>query len=238
MDRQGRVTLINEAAQRLLGWCEEDLMGTRLHDRLHACHPDEVCDLRVASWADTEHFGGEYLFHRGDTDLQTPKEQCARVSYMTAPLIVDGRVEGAVLVFHPVPAHIGSGGRGEDRSPRASLAHVTALVLANAPGPDEALGELLPALCEADGWDIATYWTLDLRRQMLRWHAGWHRSGIEMGRFDSMCRQISFERGVDFPGRAWQEGKTVWVHDLRTEADVLRLLVHCAMGCDRGSASR
>lgn len=37
VDREGRLTYMNPAAERRLGWREEELRGLRVHDHIHAC---------------------------------------------------------------------------------------------------------------------------------------------------------------------------------------------------------
>ena len=40
VDLEGRATLINEAAARLFGWTQAELLGSRIHDVIHSRRPD------------------------------------------------------------------------------------------------------------------------------------------------------------------------------------------------------
>ena len=40
LDVEGRVTLVNEAAERMLGWTERELLGELMHEKTHALTAD------------------------------------------------------------------------------------------------------------------------------------------------------------------------------------------------------
>ena len=40
LDSEGRLTYMNPAAERLLGWKAEELLGRPIHDHIHYVHPD------------------------------------------------------------------------------------------------------------------------------------------------------------------------------------------------------
>src|SRR5947209_2305413 len=98
VDVRGRFTLLNPAAQRLLGWDEHELLGRDLHTVVHRCeHKDRPvgCPLHEAAH-------GRALFHRGEDVLRRKDGTTAPVSYVASPLAVDGQVAGTVFVFHDV----------------------------------------------------------------------------------------------------------------------------------------
>jgi PAS domain S-box-containing protein len=98
LDSAGRVTLMNEAAEEMLGWRLKDLRGRVLHDLVHYRRPDgspqpasastilQTLELRATIRAEDEIF-----MRRDGTELPT--------SYTAAPLVTSEGLEGCVIVF-------------------------------------------------------------------------------------------------------------------------------------------
>ncbi len=100
-DLEERVTLINPAAERIFGWSQEELKGRNLHDAIHNRHPDghpypaAECPLsRVYARGET-FVGHEDVFFRRDGSP-------VQVACSNAPLMIEGRIAGAVLVAHDI----------------------------------------------------------------------------------------------------------------------------------------
>ncbi len=98
LDSAGRVTLMNEAAEEMLGWTLSGLRGRVLHDLVHYRRPDgspqpaaastilQTLELRATIRAEDEIF-----MRRDGTELPT--------SYTAAPLVTTQGLEGCVIVF-------------------------------------------------------------------------------------------------------------------------------------------
>jgi PAS domain S-box-containing protein len=98
LDSAGRVTLMNEAAEEMLGWRLKDLRGRVMHDLVHYRRPDgspqpaaastilQTLELRATIRAEDEIF-----MRRDGTELPT--------SYTAAPLVTSEGLEGCVIVF-------------------------------------------------------------------------------------------------------------------------------------------
>lgn len=98
LDSAGCVTLMNEAAEDMLGWRLKDLRGRVLHDLVHYRRPDgspqpasastilQTLELRATIRAEDEIF-----MRRDGTELPT--------SYTAAPLVTSEGLEGCVIVF-------------------------------------------------------------------------------------------------------------------------------------------
>ncbi|WP_158600827.1 PAS domain S-box protein [Teichococcus wenyumeiae] len=101
MDPEGRITFANPAAEQMFGWQRGELMGRALHDLLHHHHEDgqpysaSECPLVRALSSGEVLRGHEDVFFRktGDT---------VDVACSNAPILVEGRVTGAVLVVHDI----------------------------------------------------------------------------------------------------------------------------------------
>ncbi|MBD0273591.1 MAG: PAS domain S-box protein, partial [Acetobacteraceae bacterium] len=102
MDAEGRVTFMNPAAERMLAWPREELLGRALHDAVHHHRPDGSpypaadCPLvQVFSTGRVLQAHEDTFFRRDGAALQ--------VACSNAPVVAkDGRVTGAVLVVHDI----------------------------------------------------------------------------------------------------------------------------------------
>jgi PAS domain S-box-containing protein len=100
-DAQGRVTLMNPAAERIFGWSRKELTGQMLHDAIHDRHPDgspypaSECPLRRV------YVTGEILLRHEDVFFRKDGSQ-VQVACSNAPLMIEGRIAGSVLVAHDI----------------------------------------------------------------------------------------------------------------------------------------
>lgn len=100
-DGVGRVTFLNEAAQQLLGWSGQDLLGAVLHDALHlrgegAPPHDDDCPIVAALQGETTVDVADEFPRSDGTWLP--------VSYTAAPIRRDGDVVGIVLTVRDATA--------------------------------------------------------------------------------------------------------------------------------------
>jgi diguanylate cyclase (GGDEF)-like protein/PAS domain S-box-containing protein len=99
IDRQGRITDVNPESERLLGWSREEMLGRGSHELFHN-HPDhsvpeEECPMRAVASSGVTFRSEDEVFERSDGSA-------IHVGASSAPLIVDGTVEGAVIVFRDI----------------------------------------------------------------------------------------------------------------------------------------
>ena len=98
LDGEGRLTFMNVAASRLLGWSEAELAGKSMHDAIHFQHADgsphaeRDCELlKVRTEGRSVHMTHEAFSRKDGTILP--------VAYSAAPLMAGARVSGVVVVF-------------------------------------------------------------------------------------------------------------------------------------------
>jgi PAS domain S-box-containing protein len=96
LDRDGKITFANPAAERMLGLREPDLLGRPLGELLHARAgegPQAEDPLpEVLRFASTVHRDGGAISRADGSSLA--------VSHTCSPIVTGGEVVGAVLVFH------------------------------------------------------------------------------------------------------------------------------------------
>jgi PAS domain S-box-containing protein len=98
VDLDGKVAFINPAANRMLGYESDDLIGQAVHQKIHHSHadgsgyPKEECPMYRSHVDGTaHHVTDEVLWHKDGTPFP--------VEYTSMPIKKDGRVVGAVVTF-------------------------------------------------------------------------------------------------------------------------------------------
>ena len=92
---------MNPAAERIFGWSRQELTGRKLHDAIHDRYPDgrpypasECLLSRVCAT-------GETLLRHEDVFFRKDGSQVP-VACSNAPLMIEGRIAGSVLVAHDI----------------------------------------------------------------------------------------------------------------------------------------
>lgn len=101
IDINGLGTFVNDAAVRILGWTNEDIIGRQLHDIHHHSHldgspyPSEDCPIYHALVDGKVHTGDDEVFwHMNGKAIP--------VEYTSTPILKASKVVGAVVVFRDI----------------------------------------------------------------------------------------------------------------------------------------
>ena len=101
LDLEGRVTFMNPAAERILGWTAEELRGGLIHEATHFQRADGTPVPAAACPLHPVLRGGGAL--RADDDVFTDRNgRIFPVEYTAAPILLHGQVAGTVLTFHDI----------------------------------------------------------------------------------------------------------------------------------------
>jgi PAS domain S-box-containing protein len=98
VDLDGKVAFINPAANRMLGYGPDELIGQEVHEKIHHSHadgssyPKEACPMYLSHFDGTDHHVTDEVLWRKDG---TPFP----VEYTSMPIKKDDRVVGAVITF-------------------------------------------------------------------------------------------------------------------------------------------
>jgi diguanylate cyclase (GGDEF)-like protein/PAS domain S-box-containing protein len=101
VDVRGQTTFVNPAALRMLGFAEEEMLGRSVHALIHHSHKDgsnypvEDCPMYASYTKATEHRVTEEVLWRKNGGSFP-------VEYFSTPIIRDGKVMGAVVVFEDI----------------------------------------------------------------------------------------------------------------------------------------
>lgn len=105
VDAEGRATFVNPAAERMLGWQAEELMGRVMHRVVHHSHEDgslyalKDCPIYAAFRDATVHRVDEDWFWRKDGS-RFP------VEYTSTPILDNGHPIGAVVAFRDISTRL------------------------------------------------------------------------------------------------------------------------------------
>ncbi len=101
VDTEGRTTFANPAAERMLGWSRDDLIGRTVHHMIHHSHADgrhypvEDCPIYNAfRFAKVNRVEDEVFWRKDGRPI--------RVEYTSTPILDQGQVQGAVIVFRDI----------------------------------------------------------------------------------------------------------------------------------------
>jgi PAS domain S-box-containing protein len=166
LDRQGRLTFMNPAAQAMLGWTEEELLGKSMHEAIHfqrrdgtsvpasECHLVEV--LRT----------GERFHNTGDS-FTRKDGSIFSVEFVSSPFRVDGQVAGAVVAFQDIADRKKTEAELLERAHLAVFGAAVGAALTKAENLPSALGQCAEAMVRLLGAAMASIWTLAEREQVL-----------------------------------------------------------------------
>ena len=102
--------------------------------------------------------------------------------------------------------------------------HGVVLALAQASSVDRALAGALEAIGRELGWEVAAFWSADRAAEVLRCEQAWHADGDGLAHFADASRGLELAGGAGLPGRAWGEGRAIWLDNLQRERELPRLL--------------
>jgi len=101
LSSQGICTFINPAAEKILGYGHEELVGKKAHPIIHHSHEDgrqypvEECPMCICSQTGLKKtIDNEVLWHKSGQSIY--------VEYSTAPIINNGVIDGAVINFRDI----------------------------------------------------------------------------------------------------------------------------------------
>ncbi len=90
---------------------------------------------------------------------------------------------------------------------------VSQIVGENASGESAGM-RILEALCISQGWDVAIEWVVGADQKQLEFGTAWGVPGRHAETLIQRSMGLHPAGALDLPGRAWIEGRTIWVTDL------------------------
>jgi two-component system, sensor histidine kinase and response regulator len=215
LDMNGNCTLCNPACVKMLGYGHPaDLLGKNMHDLMHHSradetpYPEEECLIFNAfRRGEGTHSEDEVVWRADGTSF--PAE------YWSHPIRRGESVTGAVVTFLDITQR--------KRAERHRLLqHSVTRILADSPSTEQAIPEILQALCVGTGWELGVLFAPDSADDALRPVNHWTGDERLADEFSDEAQHLRVPRGTGLAGRAWLDGQPVWADDLRQVPDLAK----------------
>jgi PAS domain S-box-containing protein len=102
----------------------------------------------------------------------------------------------------------------KQREHRLALQLVVSQIVGENTSSEAAAMRILEAVCISQGWDMAVKWVVNADEKRLEFSSAWGAPGRNAETFIQESMGLTLSRGADLPGRAWQDGRSVWIADL------------------------
>jgi len=102
----------------------------------------------------------------------------------------------------------------KQREHRLALQLVVSQIVGESSSPDVASMKILEALCVSQGWDLAIKWEVKAKLNQLEFSTAWGAPGRRAETLIQESMGLPLVSGAELPGRAWKEGRAVWITDL------------------------
>ena len=216
------ITFWSQGAEKAYGFSASDAVGKDPHKLLQSVlprplHEIEEETLRSGDWT------GEVIQQRNDGTTRV------MASHWSLRINDDGAPDGILEVNRDVTE------RRRDERVRALRVAVTR-ALSEANSIDDAMPDVLGALCSELEYQIGEVWLLESGGEALRLRHSWHSPGIDGRILEEGGQQLPLEAGQGLAGEAWQQRRPVTVRDLADDDTAPRHGAMAVLGLHAGVA--
>jgi PAS domain S-box-containing protein len=102
----------------------------------------------------------------------------------------------------------------KQRERRLALQLVVSQIVGENASPQIAAMRILEAVCVSQGWDVAVKWQVNSDENRLEFSTAWGAPGANTELIIQQSAGYKLSVGEDLAGRAWKEGRPVWISDL------------------------
>ncbi|HUB30953.1 MAG TPA: PAS domain S-box protein [Terracidiphilus sp.] len=102
----------------------------------------------------------------------------------------------------------------KQREHRLALQLLVTQIVGENVSSEMAAMRVLEALCVSQGWDVAVKWEINAEEKRLEFSTAWGVPGKEAEALIQESVSTTLSPGGSLPGRAWSEGRLVWLSDL------------------------
>ena len=188
-DLDGTILEANDAFLRMVGYEREDLVSGRLR----------WTDLTPAQWRGRDRQDMVAQIQRSGSlqpfEWEYIRKDGGRVPALVGAATFEGENRGVGFVVDLTE---------RKRSEHRLLVHLRITrILAEAATVEEAMPQILQAVCERPGWDLGVVWRIDRDAGVLRCVALWSKPTLQATQFEAATRTSVVRSGSGLPGRVW-----------------------------------
>jgi PAS domain S-box-containing protein len=215
LDVDGNTTFVNPAAEQMMGYFAEELIGKPQHALIHHTradgtdYPSEKCHIFAAiNDGKIHHEDGEVFWRKDGTSFL--------VEYASTPIYENKKIVGAVVTFRDI---------SERKETEEKLKIETDIVvllekIGNEVNKDLPIEEVLQfslaKICELTRWQVGhVYLCSTSRSDFLESSRIWQLNDpFRYEEFKYVTEKTNFEIGVGLPGRVLKSKNPEWVADM------------------------
>ncbi len=225
-DESDSIIFLNSAAERLLGWTAQELLGRPLTAimpaRLHAAH--ETGFRRYVSTRQASIMGRPVrvpALHRlgNEIDIELTLSDISVGTDRTLLIATIRDLRERVELE-----------RRLDAQQKSLAQHAAMGVLLSAKSVEEAMPRLLEATARTLEWEVGLYWRLDAGRDRLLLDASWAADSRLETAFAHDCRDLTFAPGEGVLGSVLASLKPAWITHLANDTTYRRAALAAAHG--------
>jgi PAS domain S-box-containing protein len=218
VDEHGVTVFVNPAAERMLGFSAEELIGGMHHDLIHHHHADgtpypaETCRV-YAAYRDGE-------THQGEDEIYWRKDGTSfPVAYTSTPIRdEDGTILGAVVTFRDITDQLRAQEETHRRAAELETVANVSTAAATVLDPEALLQQVVDLTKENFDLYHAHIYLIDEAGETLRLAAGAGEAGAQMA---AQGWSIPAHSEDSLVARAYRTGEGVIANDVQAEPDFL-----------------
>ena len=214
VDAAGRCTFVNKAALEMLGYTNDDLLGSNMHELIHHTYPDgtpypqSACPLlQTLETGRPVQLDNEMLWRKDGSFFNA--------EYSSFPVFDDTAVTGSVITFQD------TANKGQARK-RLGVQISVSRILSGSSELDTALTQVLGAIGSALGWHVGLFWEVDEKEGVLRNAVAWPGPDGVGEEFLVATQSVTFEQGIGLPGRVWETDTPAYLTHIASDPTFLR----------------
>ena len=223
VDVDGNTTFVNPAAEQMMGFSAEELIGKPQHALIHhtradgTAYPREECHIYAAF-----HDG---KIHREDGEVFWRKDGTSfPVEYESTPIYENKKIVGAVVNFRDISE------RKESEEKLKIETDIVVLLekISNEVNKDIPIEEVLKfsleKICELTRWQVGhVYLCSTSRSDFLESSQIWYlEDPFRYAEFKETTEKTNFEIGIGLPGRVLKSKNPEWVADMEKDSNFPR----------------
>lgn len=217
VDHRGNVIEFNPAAERMFGYSRDQAIGRKITGLITSSALTN--EMIPSSGRADKSSGRETHFLNRRVDVPCQRGDGSR---FVAEVAVTKFVQDGSPLFTMQLRDVSARTRWErDRNTHLAVTQV----LAQTDSIEHAAAEILRSSCQYLGWSAGMFWVRPPDDDYLLLLASWHRPDCPHPRFEEISRELRLKRGMGLPGRVWDNGRSLWIMDLKKETGLPRLSI-------------
>jgi adenylate cyclase len=214
----GKIKTVNRATEELLGYDAKEL----IHQQITL-----IIDENELWQRDFDrHFLFQQCFHNLEVVCKTKTQEKVLIAFSCS--VIPNQIESSediVYIGRDVTAR-------QRRQQRNSAQYAITRILSESQNIQQAMPQILQAICESLEWDLGELWTANQyiatstqkqsNNPVLRCVEIWSNRTVNARNFKGITWQTTYTPGVGLPGLIWETRSPHWLRDILRDGDLKR----------------